>query len=164
MSAISCTLSKFIPIIISLIIFYSPQGLAEIYQWVDSEGRHQFSDSPNKKYTTSGYAQSHENNNSSPINNSKIPKDLERIALKLKNSRLKREQDRAKEDKARAKKDKKRKKQLAVAKKRKLACKNARDKEDLAFRSRTQRQGLTQMRKALANYEKKQKIRREKCK
>jgi hypothetical protein len=163
-SSMSIKLSKILLITISFVLFYSPQIFAEIYQWIDSEGRPQFSDSPNEEYSSSGYAYSHKNNTPSHVNSSKSPKALEGIAIELKNNRLKREQERIKADKAKARKDKKRQKQLAAVKKRKLACKKARNKEDLAFRSRTKRQGLMQMRKALANYEKKQKIRRDKCK
>lgn len=156
-------ISKLLPMLVSFSFLYSPQVLAEIYSWVDSAGRSQFSDWPNEDYSSSGYVQSHKTLPLTYSHNSKSPKELEDIAKQLKSNRLKREKAKARDDKARLKKNKKRKQQLAAAKKRKLACKKARNKEDLAFRSRTQRQGLSQMRKALANYEKKQQIRREKC-
>jgi hypothetical protein len=102
--------------------------------------------------------------NTAPSARPKRAKQLESIAQAFKEDRLKRENERVKQEKVRAKKKKKREKKLALAKKRKLACKKAKTGEDLAFRKRTQRQGLMQMRKALANYEKKRDIRREKCK
>ena len=151
-----------------IIIFYSINAQGEIYQWVDSQGRTQFSDSPIEKYDAAGYAQ--QPRREQPVTNSGYEtdigssKNLDEIAKELKQDRLKRKKLRDKELKARAKKNKQRKKQLVAAKKKKRACKIARDKEDLAFRQRSQRQGLVKMRKALANYEKKSEIRREKCK
>ncbi|MEH6448672.1 MAG: DUF4124 domain-containing protein [Oleispira sp.] len=156
--------SKFLLLITSFILIHSTQSLADIYQWVDSNGRPQFSDSPTKEYKSSGYAQTAKNTLPPTTDKTQNIKDLENIAKEFKQDRLKREKTRVREDKARAKKNKKREKQLALAKKRKQACKAARKKEDLAFRKRTQRQGLVKMRKALANYEKKREARLEKCK
>jgi hypothetical protein len=150
-----------------IILFYSLYAQGEIYQWVDSQGRTQFSDSPNEKYDAAGYArqQTREQHATTSGYDTDISssKNLDEIAKELKQDRLKRKKLRDKESKARAKKNKQRKKQLAAAKKKKMACKIARDKEDLAFRQRSQRQGLVKMRKALANYEKKSDIRRKKC-
>ena len=155
--------TKLVQLIACIISIYSVQISAEIYQWVDSEGRQQFSDSPKEKYSSVGYASSVKSN---PLvkPESKDLKELEDIAKNFKKDRLKREKIRAKENKARVLKNKKREKQLAAAKKRKLACKKAKKKEDLAFRQRTQRKSLTNTRKALSNYEKKRAARIEKCK
>jgi hypothetical protein len=173
MSFISNKISKKYLLMIGVCAFFSVQSLAEIYQWVDSKGRPQFSDSPSEEYKSSGYAQSTNNSstldsaltpNTAPSSRAKSAKQLESIAQAFKEDRLKRENERVKQERVRAAKNKKREKKLALAKKRKLACKKAKTREDLAFRKRTQRQGLMQMRKALANYEKKRDIRREKCK
>jgi hypothetical protein len=153
--------------VLSLIIcwacLYSPHSSSEIYQWVDSQGRLQFSDGANKTNGSSGYAHSANNSASSSTSKYKNPKDLSAIAEKLKRDRLKREILRDKEAKARVKKNKKRKKRLAVIEKKTLACQKAQANEHLAFRKRTQRQGLIRMRKALANYEIKRESRLKKC-
>ena len=65
--------------------------------------------------------------------------------------------------KTQARKKKKREKRLVAIKKKKLACQDARDKEDLAFRQRTKQQNLDKMRKALANYVKNRENRKNKC-
>jgi hypothetical protein len=164
--------------VLSLIVcwgfLYSPHSSGEIYQWVDSQGRLQFSDRSNITNGSSGYAHS-ANNSASAITPSIIPKyknstpkykaskDLKGIAEKLKRDRLTREAIRDTEDKARVKKNNKRKKRLAVIEKKKLVCQKAQANQYLAFKKRTQRQGLMQMRKALANYEIKRKSRRKKC-
>jgi hypothetical protein len=155
-----------------LTLLWSSYGQAEIYQWLDSNGRLQFSDTPPASFSNSpsnSPAATHvpstdisEIENSS-VSSAKRTENLQRIAKKLKKDRLKREKVRAKELRSRAKKDKKRKKKLAAAKKRKAACKKARTAEDLAFRQRTKRHGLNKMRKALANYEKKRQARQNKC-
>lgn len=147
------------------LLVFSIQAQSEIYQWVDAEGRIQFSDNPIKKYNSTGYVQKSSSNSSVTASESysERSKNLEEIAKVLKKDRLKRENNRKNEAKARAKKNKKQKKQLAAIKKKKLACKKAREKEDLAFRKRTKSQRLAKMRKALANYEKKRETRRKKC-
>jgi hypothetical protein len=147
------------------LLVFSLQVQSEIYQWVDSKGRIQFSDNPNKKYNSTGYAQKSSSDSSVTATESysERSENLEEIAKSLKKDRIKREAIRKNEVKARAKKNKKRKKLLAAIKKKKLACKNARKKEDLAFRKRTKSQSLAKMRKALANYEKKRETRRKKC-
>jgi hypothetical protein len=160
--------------VLSLIVcwgfLYSPHSSGEIYQWLDSQGRLQFSDRPDIRTGSSGYAHSANNSasastskykNSTP--KSKASKDLNGIAEKLKKDRLKREAIRDTEDKAWVKKNNKRKKRLAVIEKKKLVCLKAQANQYLAFKKRTQRQGLMAMRKALANYEIKRKFRREKC-
>jgi hypothetical protein len=146
-------------------VLYSPYSLSEIYQRIDSQGRLHFSDSPEKKYDSSGYAHSN-NNSASALTTPKYKKlkDLKNIAKKLERDRLKRATVQNKKDEAWLSKNKKRKSRLIAIKKNKLACKKAQDNEYLAFRKRTKRQGLMQMRKALANYEIKRESRRKKCK
>ncbi|MGK0474898.1 MAG: hypothetical protein ACJAYV_000546 [Oleispira sp.] len=160
-----CKLSKVLSLTACWAFLYSPHSSSEIYQWVDSQGRLQFSDSPEKIYGSSGYAHS-DNSNASSSSTPKYEelKNLKGIAKELERDRLKRATIRDEEDKAWVKKNKKRKKRLAAIKKNKLACQKAQDNEDLAFRKRTQRQGLMQMRKALANYEIKRELRRKNCK
>ncbi|MGK0249402.1 MAG: hypothetical protein ACI910_002144 [Oleispira sp.] len=154
--------------VLSLIVYwaflYSPHSSSEIYQWVDSQGRPQFSDRPDKIKGSSGYAHSVNNTASSSTAEYKKSKDLNAIAEKLKIERLKREIIRDKEAKARVKKNKKRKKRLVAIENKTLVCQKAQANESLAFRKRTQRQGLMKMRKALANYEIKRETRRKKCK
>jgi hypothetical protein len=160
-------LFKVLSLIVCWAFLYSPRSSGEIYQWLDSQGRQQFSDRPDIKNGSSGYA--HSANNSASSNTPfstpkyKTSKDLNGIAEKLKRDRLKREAIRDKEDKAWVKKNINRKKRLAVIEKKKLACQKAQANEYLAFRKRTQYQGLMPMRKALANYEIKRESRREKC-
>lgn len=156
---------KLLKLISYFLLFFSVQVQSEIYQWVDSQGHIQFSDSPHEEYAAAGYSRQLPKAQSltTSVPASGNPKDLESIAKELKKDRLKRQRLRDKDSKARAKTNKKRQQQLVAAKKRKLACKKARDKEDLAFRQRTQRQGLMKMRKALANYEKKRETRRKNC-
>lgn len=161
--AMSFQFTRLVQLVVSIISIYSSQSFAEIYQWVDSEGRQQFSDSPKEEYSSVGYASSVKSN-ALRKSDSKNSKELEDIAKDFKKDRLKREKIREKENKARVLKNKKREKKLAAVKKRKLACKKAKKKEDLAFRQRIQRKSLSNMRKALANYEKKRATRIEKCK
>lgn len=145
-------------------LFYSVHSLAEVHQWLDSAGRPQFSDKPQGESGSLGYVQTGKTKLPSQGGQSQSPKDLENIANAFKKDRLKREKIRADKAKARVDKNKKREKQLALLKKKEKSCQKARTKEDLAFRKRTQRQGLVKMRKALANYEKKRESRRKLCK
>lgn len=159
-------------IILSLFLMNSQLTHAEVFRWVDNQGRVQFSDIPNlvKKNdnlpNTKTVSQP-SNQGADVIGHKKIshkePKDLNAIAKKMKKERLMREKAKKKREKKRKAKLKKHQKQLAAAKKKKLACKKAKENEDLAFRKRTQQQGLLKMRKALANYEKKREARRKKC-
>ncbi len=130
---------------------------AEIYKRVDAQGRTHFSDSSLTSYKSVGYQQV---STSSSKQNSDA---LEKVAKRLKKNRLKREGERKRSLSKRKQKHKKQLKLLAAANKRKKACSVARQKEDKAFRQRTQRQSLTKMRKALANYEKKRELRQVKC-
>jgi hypothetical protein len=155
--------SEWLPLITCLVFFYSSQCIAEIYQWVDSQGRVQFSDSPSEEYDSGGYAHSVDKTVSSKTSQSQNLKNLKNIAKELKKDRLNREKIRAEEKQDRINDNKKRKRQLAAAKKRKQACKKARVQQNIAFRERTQYQGLIQMRKALANYERKREVRQKKC-
>jgi hypothetical protein len=163
----SFKLCKVLSLIVCWAFLYSPHSASEIYRWVDSQGRLQFSDRPDIRNGSSGYAHSANNsasaNTPSSTSKYKTSKDLNGIAEKLKRDRLKRESIRGKKVKARAKKNIKRKKRLAAIEKRKLACQKAQDNQYFAFRKRTQRQDLMSMRKALANYEIKRESRREKC-
>ena len=135
---------------------------AEIFKWVDNQGRVQFSDVPNTKAASQPLKQqTHVTDHKKIVN--KEPKDLNGIAQQMKKERLARDKAKKKRAKTRKIKLKKHQKQLAAAKKKQLACKKAKQKEDVAFRKRTQQQGLLQMRKALANYEKKRAARRKKC-
>ncbi len=143
------------------LVLFSSMSCAEIYQWVDSQGRTQFSDSPIEDYNSAAYTRAAKID---PVTKASNSQNLEEIANDLKKNRLQREKLRKQQVKAWSKKNKKRKQALAAVNKRKEACNKAKKKEDLAFRQRTQRQDLNKMRKALANYEKRQKIRREKCK
>jgi hypothetical protein len=128
---------------------------AEIYRHTDERGRQYFSDSPQGNYQSSGY---------SSVKGQKLDyKALDQTAKRLKKDRLQRELERKK---ALAKSNKQRKKQqklLAAAEKRKKACYLARKKEVAAFRKRTKRQSLNQMRNALSNYERKHEARIAKC-
>jgi hypothetical protein len=146
-----------------LAFFYSSQCIAEIYQWVDSQGRVQFSDSSSEEYHSAGYAHSANKTVSSKTSQSQTHEDLKNIAKELKKDRLNREKKQAKEKQDRINDNKKRKKQLAAVKNRKRACEKARVQQNIAFRKRTQHQGLMQMRKALANYERKREVRQKKC-
>ncbi len=130
---------------------------AEIYKRIDSKGRSHYSDSSVANYRSAGYQKSVK------VSSRQNSNKLENIAKRLKKDRLKRESERTKSLSVRKKKQKKQKKLLAAADKRKKACSIARQKEDRAFRQRTQRQSLTNMRKALANYEQKREIRQVKC-
>jgi hypothetical protein len=159
----SFKLSEWLPLITCLAFFYSSQCVAEIYQWVDSHGRVQFSDSPSEEYHSAGYAHSADKSVPSTISQSQTLKDLNNIAKELKKDRIKREKIRAKEKQDRINDNKKRKKQLAAIKNKKRACEKARVQQNIAFRERTQYQGLIQMRKALANYERKREVRQKKC-
>jgi hypothetical protein len=160
----SFKLYKVLSLIVCWVCLYSPHSSSEIYQWVDSQGRLQFSDRANKRNGSSGYAHSVSNSASSSIPKYKTSKDLSAIAKKLKRDRLKREIIRDKEAEARVTNNKKRRDRLATIEKKTLACQKAQANEHLAFRKRTQRQGLIPMRKALANYEIKRKSRLKKCK
>jgi hypothetical protein len=160
----SFKLFKVLSLIVCWAFLYSPHSSSEIYQWVDSQGRLQFSDRPEVINGSSGYAHSANNSASSSTPQYKKPKDLQGIAEKLKRDRLKREAIRNKENKARVKKNKKRKNRLAAIEKKKLICQKAQANEYIAFKKRTQHQGLMAMRKALANYEIKRESRRKKCK
>jgi hypothetical protein len=153
----SFKLFKVLSLIVCWAFLYSPHSSSEIYQWVDSQGRLQFSDRPEVINGSSGYAHSANNSASSSTPQYKKPKDLQGIAEKLKRDRLKREAIRNKENK-------KRKNRLAAIEKKKLICQKAQANEYLAFKKRTQHQGLMAMRKALANYEIKRESRRKKCK
>jgi hypothetical protein len=159
----SFKLSEWLPLIICLAFFYSSQCLAEIYQWVDSQGRVQFSDSSSEEYHSAGYAHSANKTVSSKTSQSQTHEDLKNIAKELKKDRLNREKKQAKEKQDQINDNKKRKKQLAAVKNRKRACEKARVQQNIAFRKRTQHQGLMQMRKALANYERKREVRQKKC-
>jgi hypothetical protein len=159
----SFKLSEWLPLIICLAFFYSSQCIAEIYQWVDSQGRVQFSDSSSEEYHSAGYAHSANKTVSSKTSQSQTHEDLKNIAKELKKDRLNREKKQAKEKQDRINDNKKRKKQLAAVKNRKRACEKARVQQNIAFRKRTQHQGLMQMRKALANYERKREVRQKKC-
>jgi hypothetical protein len=160
----SFKLFEVLSLIVCWAFLYSPQSSSEIYQWVDSQGRLHFSDRPEIINGSSGYVHSANNSASSSTPQYKKSKDLQGIAEKLKRDRLKREAIRDKENKARVKKNKQRKNRLAAINKKKLICQKAQANEHLAFRKRTQHQGLMPMRKALANYEIKRKFRQEKCK
>jgi hypothetical protein len=159
----SFKLNEWLPLIICLAFFYSSQCIAEIYQWVDSQGRVQFSDSSSEEYHSAGYAHSANKTVSSKTSQSQTHEDLKNIAKELKKDRLNREKKQAKEKQDRINDNKKRKKQLAAVKNRKRACEKARVQQNIAFRKRTQHQGLMQMRKALANYERKREVRQKKC-
>jgi hypothetical protein len=154
-------------IILYLLLTISHLAHAEVFRWVDTQGRVQFSDVPNTKSANIKAASQALKAKTDAVDHKKIsnkePKDLKAIAHKMKKERLAREKAKKKRDKNRQVKLKKHQKQLAAAKKKKLACKKAKEKEDLAFRKRTQQQGLLKMRKALANYEKKREARRKKC-
>jgi hypothetical protein len=163
-------LFKVLSLIVCWASLYSPHSASDIYQWIDSEGFLQFSDSPDKRNGSSVYAHSANNSASSSTPQYqdsapkyKVSKDLQVIAEKLKRDRLKRGIIRDKEKKSWVEKNKKRIQRLAVIEKKKLVCQQAQANEYLAFKKRTQRQGLIPMRKALANYEIKQESRREKC-
>jgi diphthamide synthase subunit DPH2 len=155
--------SEWLPLITCLAFFYSSQCIAEIYQWVDSQGRVQFSDSSSEEYHSAGYAHSVDKTVFSKNSQFQTLKDLNNIAKELKKDRLNREKIRAKAKQERMNHNKKRKKQSAAAKKRKRACEKARVQQNIAFRKRTQYQGLIQMRKALVNYERKRDVRQKKC-
>ena len=161
-------------IILSLFLMNSQLTHAEVFRLVDKQGRVQFSDIPNLEKKTKNDNLPNTKTVSQPSNqyadvighkkiSNKEPKDLNAIAKKMKKERLVREKSKKKREKNRKAKLKKHQKQLAAAKKKKLACKKAKENEDLAFRKRTQQQGLLKMRKALANYEKKREARRKKC-
>ena len=159
-------------LILYLLLMISHLAHAEIYRWVNSHGRVEFSDVPNTKAVTTKAVNTKTANQALKVKtdgvdqkkiSNKQPKDLKAIARKMKKERLAREKVKKKRERNRQIKLKKHKKQLVAAKKKKLACKKAKEKEDLAFRKRTQQQGLLSMRKALANYEKKRKTRLKKC-
>lgn len=154
-------------LILYLLLMISHLAHAEIYRWVNSHGRVEFSDVPNTKAVNTKTANQVLKVKTDGVDQKKIsnkqPKDLKAIARKMKKERLAREKVKKKRERNRQIKLKKHKKQLVAAKKKKLACKKAKEKEDLAFRKRTQQQGLLSMRKALANYEKKRKTRLKKC-
>lgn len=131
---------------------------AEIYRWVDDQGRVQFSDSPNPNYQMHSLSVTTD----SPANVVDI-KRLQDKALELKKQRLRREKDAVKRTKAKRQKQRGYEKEIAKAKKQKEACKKARINEDLAFRQRGKSRGLTAMRKSLERYEKKRMIRVNRC-
>ncbi|NRA25610.1 MAG: DUF4124 domain-containing protein [Oleispira sp.] len=158
--------------VLVFILFWTGPSQAEIYQWLDTKGRIQFSDTLPRSLNSSlhpsadGYIPSTtyiHKKKTNPTSVAKRVKDLENIATELKKDRLKREKIRVNELGEKARKNKIRKQQLALAKKRQLACDQARVKENLAFRQRTQRHSLSNMGKALANYERKRQALREKC-
>ncbi|CCK75481.1 hypothetical protein OLEAN_C13050 [Oleispira antarctica RB-8] len=155
--------SNLLAITTYLLFFFSAQVQGEIYQWVDSQGRVQFSDRPTEDYDAMGYTRQSSSQQATEASGFRSPEDLEAIAEKLKKDRFKREKLRKKATRARVKKNEKREKRLATAEKRKLDCQKARDNEDLAFRQRIKSQSLIKMRKALANHVKKSETRRKKC-
>lgn len=145
---------------LSLVSFVM-SAYGEVYQRTDAKGRMHFSDSPLTSYQASGYGKAHASIQT------KIKKSdhkaLANVAKRLKKDRLQREAKRKQVLKKSYQKRKKQQKILAIAKQRKTLCRLARKKEDLAFRKRGQGQNLTQMRNALANYEKKRDIRKLRC-
>lgn len=147
----------FVVFYLSLLVLSSNSN-AEIYRWVDDQGRVQFSDSPNPNYQAQGLT--------GTIDRTGTPVDIKRLqskAQQLKEQRLTREKKAAKRTKAKRQKQLRYEKKIAKAKKQKEACKNARIKEDLAFRQRSKSRSLTAMRKALERYEKKRMIRINRC-
>lgn len=131
---------------------------AEIYRWVDDQGRVQFSDSPNPNYQAQSLTGTAVRENS-PVD----IKLLQGKAHKLKQERISREKETLKRVNAKRQKRLRYEKKIAKAKKQKEACKNARIKEDLAFRQRSKSRSLIAMRKALERYEKKRMIRINRC-
>lgn len=144
-------------------LVFSASTYSEIYRSVDSQGRVYFSDRPMQQYDRAGYSHSSSDLTPDVSSSARSSKDLNEIAKKLRADRLERKKIRDKESKIKNAKDKNQKKKIAAAKRKKRACKKAREKEDIAFRKRTQRQSLVNMRKALDNYNKKREIRRVKC-
>lgn len=138
--------------------FISPHMQAEIYRYVDDQGRVQFSDNPNANYNVQAI--------SSGVSTSRNEVDVEALeskAQQLKQNRLEREKHANKLIQQKRKARLKYQKALAKKKKKKEACELARKKENLAFRNRSKSRNLTAMRKALEQYEKKRKMRIKKC-
>jgi hypothetical protein len=131
---------------------------AEIYRYVDDQGRVQFSDNPNSNYNVQAI--------SSGVSTSRNEVDVEALeskAQQLKQNRLEREKHANKLIQKKRKARLKYQKALAKKKKKEEACELARIKENLAFRNRSKSRNLTAMRKALEQYEKKRKMRIKKC-
>ena len=131
---------------------------ADIYRWVDEKGRVQFSDSPNPNYDSQALV-----SKTDSLGSTTDIKQLQKDAKQLKQQRLQRESDAKKVLQSKRKKRLKNEKRIATKKRKKQACDNARKKEDLAFRQRGKSRNLTAMRKTLERYEKKRKIRINKC-
>lgn len=131
---------------------------AEIYRWVDEDGRVQFSDYPKPDYDSQAITSGQRSVGDKPN-----LKELEKTAQKLKKSRLQREAAADKLIQEKRKKRIKREKAIAKKKKREADCEAAREKEYLAFKNRSKSRNLTAMRKALERYEKKRKLRIKKC-
>lgn len=140
------------------LVILSQSSNAEIFRWVDEQGRVQFSDSPNPNYQMQSLSVK-----TDPQANVVDIKRLQDKALHLKKQRLSREKAAVKRTKAKRQKQLRYEKTIAKAKKQKEACKKARINEDLAFRQRGKSKGLTAMRKALERYEKKRMIRVNRC-
>lgn len=141
-----------------VIVLASNVTSAEIYRWVDHQGRIQYSDSPGPDYHSQALAVTDEH-----AKKTVDVKSLQNKAEQLKQERLSREKEAGKRLKAKRKKRLRYEKKLAKAKKRKKECLIARKKEDLAFRQRSKSRSLTAMRKALERYEKKRMIRVRRC-
>lgn len=151
-------IEKFLVLIFSFqLLQLSGIATAEIYRWVDEKGRVQFSDSPDPNYHSRVLTSKASTTNTTDI------KQLQRTAKKLKQERLRRERETKKTFQVNRQKRLNNEKIIAKIKKKKLACYNAKKKENLAFRQRSKSRNLAAMRKALDRYEKKRVIRINKC-
>jgi len=139
-------------------LFLSNSAFAEIYRWLDDNGRVQFSDSPDPNYNSQALA-----NTTTSVRPFVDIKLLQNKAKELKQDRLKRERIAEKLFTAQRQKRLRNEKVIANKKKREQACYNAQKKENLAFRQRSKGRKLVAMRKALDRYEKKREIRIKKC-
>lgn len=150
------------PKYLRLFIFYTAittqPVYAEIYRWVDDDGRVQFSDYPKPNYDSQAIS-----NGQHSIGGKPNLKELEQAAQQLKKSRLERKDAAEKLIQEKRRKRIKREAAIAKKKKRKADCEAAREKEYLAFKNRSKSRNLAAMRKALERYEKKRKLRIKKC-
>lgn len=151
---------------------------AEIYQYIDEHGLVHFSDQPPAGITSglnhglnngvtngllSNDSRLNKTDNQKSTESINDPAALEKIAKELRSNRVQREKQRAKAAKTHAKRRQKQKKAAKAKQQKKKACQLARKKEEAAFRNRTNKKNLKQMESALASYEKKRDLRKQKC-
>ncbi len=159
--------------IFPLILFFSlvANSLAEVHQWTDEKGRVHFSDTPPenlastiKELPLTATERSQTSDVQAEESNEHSVQSLNQTAKKMKKLREQRAKAIKKSQQEKRRKHLKQQKRIANIAKKKKACNAARKQQDAAFRHRTQQKNLTGMRKALANYNKKSAIRKEKCK